>query len=114
MGVSPIDFSQLEHYVAGDRGVILELLALFNDQARTVMAQLDPVGPVDQWRNAAHSLKGSSLGIGALALAEACGEAEMAREASLAIKQAARARIAECLGAALSDIALYTGRQTGR
>jgi HPt (histidine-containing phosphotransfer) domain-containing protein len=110
MGAGAIDFSHLEHYVGGDQAIILEVLALFSDQARTVLTALDPTGPSDQWRDAAHSLKGSALGIGAGALAAACGEAELAKEASPAVKQAARARIADCLGAALGEIALYTGR----
>jgi HPt (histidine-containing phosphotransfer) domain-containing protein len=105
-----IDFSHLEHYVGGDQAIVREVLSLFSDQARTVLPQLDPQGSADAWRNTAHSLKGSALGIGALALAAACGDAEMARDAGLAEKQAARARIADRLGEALADIAAYTGR----
>jgi HPt (histidine-containing phosphotransfer) domain-containing protein len=102
-----IDFNHLEHYVGGDQAIIREVLALFSDQARTVLPLLDPEGPADQWRSAAHSLKGSALGIGAGALAEACGEAEHAKGASVSEKIAARARIADCLGAVLTEIAAY-------
>src|ERR1700743_2281426 len=105
-----IDFSHLEQYVGGDQGIIREVLALFSDQARTVLPTLDPAGPPDQWRNAAHSLKGSALGIGAMALALACSEAGLAKGASIGQKAEARARIADCLGAVLTDIAAYTGR----
>src|ERR1700742_1941770 len=105
-----IDFSHLEQYVGGDQGIIREVLALFSDQARTVLPILDPAGPPDQWRNAAHSLKGSALGIGATALAAACGDAEAVKEASVEQKAAARARTADCLGDVLGDIAIYTGR----
>jgi HPt (histidine-containing phosphotransfer) domain-containing protein len=105
-----IDFSHLEHYVGGDQAIIREVLALFSDQARTVLPELDPEGPADQWRGAAHSLKGSALGIGAVALAAACGDAESAKDAPAAEKVVARARIADCLGAVLADIAAYTGR----
>lgn len=105
-----IDFSHLEHYVGGDQAIIREVLALFSDQARTVLPQLDPEGSTDQWRGAAHSLKGSALGIGAAALAAACGDAEQAKDAPVAEKIAARARIADCLGAVLADIAGYRGR----
>jgi HPt (histidine-containing phosphotransfer) domain-containing protein len=110
MSSGAIDFSHLEGYVGGDQAIIREVLALFSDQARTVLPQLDPEGAIDQWRSAAHSLKGSALGIGALALAAACGDAEMARDAGVDEKRAARARIADCLGLALADIAMYTGR----
>jgi HPt (histidine-containing phosphotransfer) domain-containing protein len=105
-----IDFNHLEHYVGGDQAIIREVLALFSDQARTVLPLLDPRGPADQWRGAAHSLKGSALGIGAGALAEACGEAEAAKDAPVAEKIAACARIADCLGAVLTDIAGYRSR----
>src|SRR6201999_827488 len=93
-----IDFSHLEHYVGGDQAIIREVLALFSDQARTVLPILDPAGPSDQWRNAAHSLKGSALGIGAMALAQACGDAETAKDASVEEKGAARVRIPHFLG----------------
>ncbi len=105
-----IDFSHLEHYVGGDQAIIREVLALFSDQARTVLPQLDPAGPADQWRAAAHSLRGSALGIGAIALATACGDAEQAKDATASEKIAVRARIADRLGAVLTDIAAYTGR----
>jgi HPt (histidine-containing phosphotransfer) domain-containing protein len=105
-----IDFTHLETYVGGDQTIIREVLALFSEQARTVLPLLDPDGPADDWRSAAHSLKGSALGIGAMVLASVCGDAEMAMDATLDEKRAARARIADCLGAALTDIAVYTGR----
>jgi len=105
-----IDFTHLETYVAGDRAIVREVLALFSDQARTVLPIMDPAGPADDWRNAAHSLKGSALGIGAFALAAACGDAETAQDATLEQKKAARTRIADCLGEALADISAYMGR----
>jgi chemotaxis protein histidine kinase CheA len=86
------------------------VLALFSDQARTVLPMLDPEGSADQWRSAAHSLKGSALGIGAGPLAEACGDAEAVKDAGSAEKVAAKARIADCLGAVLADIAAYRTR----
>ncbi len=108
--VTAIDFANLETQVAGDLGIVREVLGLFSEQARTVLMMLDPASPPDAWRNAAHSLKGSSLSIGAFTLAEACSDAEMAPHASVAEKRALRARIAECLSAALTDIAAYTAR----
>ena len=105
---SSVDFSHLESYVAGDRAVIREVLSLFSDQARTVLPALDPAASGEAWRNAAHSLKGSALGIGAFKLAEACGAAEMARDAPVDVKRAARSDIAEALAQALTDIAAYT------
>lgn len=105
---STVDFSHLENYVAGDRAVVREVLSLFSDQARTVLPTLNPHAPDDEWRHAAHSLKGSALGIGAFALAEACSDAESARSAPPEVKRAALSRIAEALAQALTDIAIYT------
>ena len=103
-----VDFSHLESYVAGDRSIVREVLSLFSDQARSVLPSLNPDASNEDWRNAAHSLKGSALGIGAFALAEACSEAEAARDASVEVKRGARARVADLLGGALADIAAYT------
>ncbi len=108
--VIDVDFSLLEQQLAGDRAIVREVLALFSEHARAVLPQLDPRGSADAWRKAAHGLRGAALGIGANALAKACNDAEEAPHASPKDKEAARARIAECLGAALTDIALYTAR----
>ncbi len=105
---SSVDFTHLENYVAGDRAVVREVLGLFSDQARTVLPTLNPNAPDDEWRHAAHSLKGSALGIGAFALAEACNDAESARDASPEVKRATLARVADALALALTDIAFYT------
>jgi HPt (histidine-containing phosphotransfer) domain-containing protein len=106
--VSSVDFQHLENYVAGDRALVREVLALFSDQARTVLPTLDPNGPDDDWRNAAHALKGSSLGIGAFALAEVCSQAELQKSAPPEDKRKARSDVADALGRVLTDIALYT------
>ena len=108
VGTSAVDFSHLENYVAGDRAVVREVLALFSEQARVVLPILDPAASDDDWRDAAHSLKGSALGIGAFALAEACNDAECARAAPPEVKRAALNRVAETLSVALADIAVYT------
>jgi HPt (histidine-containing phosphotransfer) domain-containing protein len=108
VGTGAVDFSHLENYVGGDQAVVREVLALFSDQARIVLPIFNPAGSDDDWRDAAHSLKGSALGIGAFALAEACNDAECARAASPEVKRAALARVAETLGGALADIAAYT------
>jgi hypothetical protein len=53
-------------------------------------------------------LKGAALGIGAVDLAQACGEAELARDEPIEIKRACLAKVADALGDALTDIAAYT------
>jgi len=102
-----VDFQHLETYLAGDLGLAREVLGLFCEQAATVMPALDPAVSNTAWREAAHSLKGSALAIGAFALAEACSRAELARDAAIEVKQGARTGVADALGQALTDIAIY-------
>ena len=105
-----VDFGHLERYALADQSLVDEVLAIFRQQAEVWMPQFDPAAPDKAWRDLAHSLKGSALGIGAVALAAACGDAESSKDATASEKIAARARIADCLGAVLTDIAAYTGR----
>jgi HPt (histidine-containing phosphotransfer) domain-containing protein len=105
-----VDFAYLEGYAAGDQAVVDEVLALFREQAELWMRLLDPAAPGQGWRDAAHTLKGSALGIGAGVLADACAQAEAAGddaiERTLKLK---RAR--DSLDEVLADIAAYTHEQ---
>tara|TARA_R110002110_G_scaffold3104_15_gene15958 strand:+ start:3306 stop:3692 length:387 start_codon:yes stop_codon:yes gene_type:complete len=72
----PIDLVHLSKYTLGDRSLETELLGLFRAQADIYLSRLaDAVGD-SEWKNAAHSLKGSACGLGAWTLAEVAGEAE--------------------------------------
>jgi len=104
---STVDFNHLESYVAGDRALVREVLALFSDQARTVLPTLDPKASGEAWRDAAHSLKGSALGVGAFQVAGACEAAEAAFEAPLGVKAARLLDVRDALDRALADIAAY-------
>jgi HPt (histidine-containing phosphotransfer) domain-containing protein len=103
-----VDFAHLETYAAGDAVVIEEVLALFREQAAMWIRLLDPAS--EGWRDAAHTLKGSALGVGAFALADACAAAETA--SADAIERAAKLeRVRDALDAALADIAAYVHEQ---
>jgi HPt (histidine-containing phosphotransfer) domain-containing protein len=102
-----VDFSHLESFAAGDQALIDEVLAMFREQADLWVRLLDPEGPDDGWRDAAHTLKGSALGVGAFALAQACDTAEAAHTADPGAKSVQLGRIRDALDAALSDIAAY-------
>lgn len=69
-----VDFDYLEGYAAGDMTVVTEVLALFRSQAEGWAAQLEAPGA--GWRDLAHTIKGASRGIGALALGDLCDRAE--------------------------------------
>ena len=78
-----VDFAYLEGYAGGDAGVVDEVLGLFQEQARMWLRLLDPAADAGGWKDAAHTLKGSALGIGAHARAETCAAAEAAGTADL-------------------------------
>jgi HPt (histidine-containing phosphotransfer) domain-containing protein len=69
-----VDFVYLERFVGGDRAVVLEVLALFCEQAESWQSALQPDNP--EWRNVVHTIKGASRGIGARALGDVCETAE--------------------------------------
>jgi HPt (histidine-containing phosphotransfer) domain-containing protein len=70
------DAAYLESYTGGDAQVIAEVLALFQQQAEGWLPRL--AAPDDGWRDLAHTIKGSAKGIGANALGEIAGAAELA------------------------------------
>jgi hypothetical protein len=74
--VSAVDFAYLEGFLAGDRSVVLEVLELFQAQARRWAEILDAGGGEDP-RALAHTIKGAALGVGANALGAAAHEAEV-------------------------------------
>lgn len=84
---SPLPVLDLEHLSAmtgGDGALSLEVLGIFREQAQLWSRLLDPRGDACQWADAAHTLKGASLGIGALKLAAACERAEKTGRAGTA------------------------------
>lgn len=97
-----VDFSVLERLAAGDAGVVEEVLDLFREQAALWAPLLDASSP--GWRDAAHTVKGASGGIGAYALAEACTQAEACPDE---LAQPALERVKDALDTALADVAAY-------
>ena len=105
-----VNFKHLETYAAGDQAVVDEVLAIFREQAAMWMRLLDPAAEGEAWRDAAHTLKGSALGVGAFALADECEAAEQA-----GADAGKRTRLLESvrteLDRALADIAAYAHEQ---
>lgn len=96
-----MDFSYLEGFAAGDRGVVREVLALFLQQAQAWRPGLDPGAA--GWRDLLHTIKGSARGIGANALGEVCALAEIADPPDLA-------GVGAALNAVVADIESYLAR----
>lgn len=101
-----VDFTVLERVTGDDDAVADEVLGLFVEQARLWSALLEPQARIgdEGWRDAVHTLRGASAGIGAQGLARACAEAEAA-ETALAAPLLERVR--DALDAALADVAAY-------
>jgi len=93
-----VDFAYLENFAAGDLGVVQEVLALFGEQAAMWSGLLD--SSHEGWRDALHTIKGASRGVGAFALGEACAKAEAADTGDLD-------GVRDALDAALADVAAY-------
>ncbi len=75
-GSRPIDLVHLSRYTLGNRSLENELLGLFRSQADVYLARLDDGADDKEWKNAAHSRKGSARGLGAWALDDLAEEAE--------------------------------------
>ena len=72
----PVDLAHLHHYTAGDKALAREVLSVFCQQADSYCAQLRSAETQEDWKRAAHTLKGSARGIGAWAVASAAQAAE--------------------------------------
>ena len=109
-----VDFKHLESFAGGDQRVVDEVLEIFREQAGLWLRLLDPAAADDAWRDAAHTLKGSALSLGAGDLAQACAAAEQAVGESLAERTARLDRVRDALDLALADIAAYAHEQALR
>lgn len=97
------DRAHLSRYTDGDSALEAELLGLFRDQAQRCLGLMDGVSDRGAWRAAAHTLKGSARGVGAMALGELCDKAEELHQPSWA---PAQARIALLVDETLAEMGL--------
>ncbi len=87
----------------GDASIAAEVLEIFKEQAATWGRMLDPMAEPGQWADAAHTLKGAALGIGASGLAEACRLAETVGRSGAPVSEAQAALVLADVRAALSE-----------
>lgn len=73
-----IDLDHLLSMTGGDADLAEEVIDIFRQQAEIWSRLLDPRAPASQWSDAAHTLKGAALSIGAHELAGVCEKAEQA------------------------------------
>ena len=99
----PIDHVHLSRYTLGDRALEIEILGLFAGQAPETLAALAGAVDAEAWRNAAHTLKGSARGVGALRVAATAAAAE----ALAGAPESERARAADLVGDAVREVCRY-------
>lgn len=73
-----LDLEHLSAMTGGDTDLAIEVIDIFLHQADIWSRLLDPKLDCQTWADAAHSLKGASLGLGAMQVAACCERAERA------------------------------------
>ena len=71
-----IDRPHLSNMTGGDAELASEIIEIFRHQAEIWARMLEASLPAQHWADAAHSLKGAALSLGANRLAESCAIAE--------------------------------------
>jgi len=78
----PIDLDHLARYTGGDVSLNAEILALFDQQCRMILAELEELAGSDAniraWQELSHKLKGAARGVGAFAIGASAADAEKA------------------------------------
>ncbi|MEL6323553.1 MAG: Hpt domain-containing protein [Pseudomonadota bacterium] len=71
-----LDAEHLSSMTGADVSLAIEVIDIFRQQTELWGRLLDASKPQNEWADAAHSLKGSALSVGAQHLAEVCAQAE--------------------------------------
>jgi HPt (histidine-containing phosphotransfer) domain-containing protein len=101
----PVDLVHLSRYTLGERTLEREVLGLFCTQSVVYLARLRESPSAKDWKEAAHSLKGSAQAIGAWRAAAAAERAEaLPAEAFNAARHARYLEVESTLGEAKAYI----------
>jgi HPt (histidine-containing phosphotransfer) domain-containing protein len=99
----PLDLVHLSRQTLGDRHLEREVLAIFRQQARKVLFQLEALTDPSNRLEIAHALNGSAKGVGAWRVATAAEALEeVARSGKNAGEQVAI--LAECISQVVDEI----------
>jgi HPt (histidine-containing phosphotransfer) domain-containing protein len=104
--VRPVDLVHLSRYTLGERELEREVLELFCTQSLLYLERLKTAQSDKDWKDAAHSLKGSARAIGAWRTAEAAERAEALSGEDLASSRALSLRDVE---SSLAEAETYIG-----
>jgi HPt (histidine-containing phosphotransfer) domain-containing protein len=102
----PIDLVHLSRYTLGERALEREVLELFSTQSLVYLEQLKQSRTDLDWKNAAHTIKGSARALGAWRVAEAAQRAEGLAGEALARSRAAQI---EAIDTSLREARAYIG-----
>jgi HPt (histidine-containing phosphotransfer) domain-containing protein len=102
----PVDLVHLSRYTLGERELEWEVLELFCTQSLLYLERLKAAQSDKDWKDAAHSLKGSARAIGAWRTAEAAERAEALSGEDLVSSRALSLRNVE---SSLSEAETYIG-----
>lgn len=102
----PIDHAHLARYTLGNKDLEIEVLNLFVDQVPAYLVNMQEAGSDKEWRDAAHTLKGSSRAVGAMTVADL---AERAEALTWSADDEAKAMSLEMLSGAIEDVKAYIG-----
>lgn len=111
-----LDTDHLDMMTGADADLAAEVVGIFQHQAEVWGRMLSAGEPPETWADAAHTIKGAALGVGAKRLAEACAQAEtLGRSGEVSRAQAALvlADVREQLNLALEAAARRTHELAG-
>jgi len=113
-----LDRTVLKTMTGGDTALALEVIGIFREQTALWSRLLDPKAEPRQWADAAHTMKGSCLSIGALQLASICERAEKAGRSdtppSLTATAVLLGEIRDCLALTMEEVAKAAHELAGR
>ena len=113
-----LDRAHLNAMTGGDKELALEVIDIFREQTSLWMRLMDPKAEPKQWADAAHTLKGSCLSLGALKLASICERAEKAGRAETPPSVTAAAvllgEVRDCLTETMEEVAKAAHELAGR
>ena len=112
-----LDVDHLSAMTGGDASLAIEIIDIFRQQTELWSRMLNPSLPAQQWADAAHSLKGTALSVGAMRLSEACKAAETLGRSDgdirLAQAAAALAAVKDEIGPAIEAAARVAHQLSG-
>jgi HPt (histidine-containing phosphotransfer) domain-containing protein len=107
LAAEPIDRVYLARFTLGNAALEREVLELFAAQAPVYVARLREAATSKEWKEAAHTIKGSASAIGAWRLARF---AEMAERIDLDAGAEGRAEAVAAVSTASEEVSRHIGR----